>query len=106
MEGGGGSSHRSQGNGEGGIVRADVDVRVNGNDLLDPRYYMMWSVYCMCAGDGLTEDLHGNWTWPVTSFRGRIGVVLYGILVFESDSLEVKGLVEIQVGGGGKPGLE
>lgn len=25
-------------------------------------------------------DLHGSWTWPVTSLRGRIGVVLYGIL--------------------------
>lgn len=32
------------------------------------------------------ECSRGSWVWPVTSFRGGIAVVLYGILV---DGLEI-----------------
>ena len=45
----------------------------------------------MMSSASVGSALHGSWTVPVTSFRGLIGVVLYGILTSRLQPLVQEG---------------
>lgn len=79
-------TYSSEGDDEGGIVRADSDVLVLCDYLLYTGHYRGNGLAPMKVDgmEGNVDNLRGSWVWPVTSLRGGIAVVLYGILMGSS----------------------